>query len=111
MNGAAFLTYVQQFLAPELSPGDIVICDNLASHKVSGVARAIADRGAQILYLPAYSPDLNPIEMAFAKLKASLRQAAERSFEGLLSATASALGTFSSNHCANFFRHANYATN
>lgn len=111
MNGAAFLTYVQKILAPELSPGDIVICDNLASHKVSGVAQAIAQRGAQILYLPAYSPDLNPIEMAFSKLKALLRQAAERTWEGLQSATSDALKSFSPTQCANFFNHANYATN
>ena len=111
MNGPAFLAYVEQFLAPELAPGDIVICDNLASHKVSGVAQAIEARGARLLYLPAYSPDLNPIEMAFAKLKAHLRHAAQRTFEGLQRATVQALDSFSSEHCINFFRHANYATN
>jgi transposase len=111
MNGPAFLAYVEQFLAPELAPGDIVICDNLASHKVSGVAQAIAARGARLLYLPAYSPDLNPIEMAFAKLKAHLRHAAQRTFEGLHTAAAQALDSFSSAQCANFLRHANYATN
>jgi transposase len=111
MNGAAFLAYVEQFLAPELGPGDIVICDNLASHKVSGVAQAIAARGAELVYLPAYSPDLNPIEMAFSKLKAFLRQASQRTFEGLHTATANALDAFSPTHCSNFFRHAQYATN
>ena len=111
MNGPAFLAYVEQFLAPELAPGDMVICDNLACHKVSGVAQAIAARGAHLLYLPAYSPDLNPIEMAFAKLKAHLRHAAQRSFDGLQAALAQALDSFSSDHCTNFFRHANYATN
>ena len=111
MNGSAFLTYVKEHLAPELNAGDIVICDNLASHKVSGVAQAIEERGAQIVYLPPYSPDLNPIEMAFAKLKASLRQAAQRTLEGLLEAVATALKSFSPDHCANFFRHAKYATN
>jgi transposase len=110
MNGDAFLAYVEQFLAPELTAGDIVICDNLASHKVHGVAQAIAARGASLQYLPPYSPDLNPIEMAFAKLKAHLRESAERSFEGLHTATAKALDSFSPAHCANFFRHANYAT-
>jgi transposase len=111
MNGAAFLAYVEQFLAPELGPDDVVICDNLASHKVSGVAQAIEARGARLVYLPAYSPDLNPIEMAFAKLKAFMRQAAQRTFEGLQAATANALDEFSPSHCANFFRHAQYATN
>ncbi|MDB6068922.1 MAG: superendonuclease family protein [Verrucomicrobiales bacterium] len=111
MNGPAFLAWVTQFLAPELRPGDIVICDNLSSHKVAGVAQAIEARGARLLYLPAYSPDLNPIEMAFAKLKAFLRQAAQRSYEGLESATADALESFTPDHCANFLRHANYATN
>jgi len=111
MNGPAFLAYIEQFLAPELGPGDIVICDNLSSHKVAGVAEAITARGARLLYLPAYSPDLNPIEMAFAKLKAFLRQAAQRSYEGLETATANALESFTPAHCANFFHHANYATN
>jgi transposase len=111
MNGPAFLAYVEQMLAPELAPGDMVICDNLASHKVNGVAQAIAARGATLHYLPAYSPDLNPIEMAFAKLKAHMRKAAVRTFEGLHTATALALDSFSSSHCSNFFRHANYATN
>lgn len=111
MNGAAFLAYVEQFLAPELEPGDMVICDNLASHKVHGVEQAINARGARLIYLPAYSPDLNPIEMAFAKLKAHLRQSAQRTLEGLQNATAKALDSFSPAHCANFFRHANYATN
>jgi transposase len=110
MNGPAFLAYVEQFLAPELGPGDIVICDNLSSHKVSGVVQAIEARGAHLLYLPAYSPDLNPIEMAFAKLKAFLRQSAQRTFQGLQDATAKALDSFSPAHCSNFFRHACYAT-
>jgi transposase len=110
MNGVAFLAYVEQFLAPELGPGDIVICDNLASHKVSGVAQAIAARGAELVYLPAYSPDLNPIEMAFSKLKSFVRHASQRTFEGLHTATANALDTFTPTHCSNFFRHAQYAT-
>jgi len=110
MEGAMFLAYVQQVLAPELQAGDIVICDNLSSHKVAGVSQAIETREASLLYLPAYSPDLNPIEMAFSKLKAHLRQASKRSFEGLLKATASALDTFSPAHCYNFFRHAQYAS-
>lgn len=111
MNGPAFLAYVQQFLAPELGPGDLVICDNLASHKVSGVAQAIEARGARLMYLPAYSPDLNPIEMAFAKLKAFLRKSAERTLDMLERATVRALDSFTKTQCSNFFRHANYATN
>jgi len=111
MDGGLFLTYLQRVLGPELRRGDLVICDNLASHKVKGVAEALAACGATIAYLPAYSPDLNPIEMAFAKLKAQLRQAAARTWNSLIAATAHALDSFSAAHCRNFFRHANYATN
>ena len=85
MTGAAFLAYVEQFLAPTLAPGDVVVLDNLAAHKVAGVAEAIAAAGASILYLPPYSPDLNPIEQLFAKLKALLRKAAARTKEALWS--------------------------
>ena len=81
MNGAAFLAYVQQVLAPELKPGDIVIMDNLSSHKGPAVRAAIEAAGAHLLYLPPYSPDFNPIENAFAKLKALLRKAAERTID------------------------------
>ncbi len=111
MDGALFLTYALQVLGPELQEGDIVICDNLAAHKVQGVAKAIADRGASLHYLPAYSPDLNPIEMAFAKLKALLRQAAARTYEDLIAATAQALNSFSASECSHFLRHAQYASN
>lgn len=110
MDGNAFVEYVKQVLSPELKAGDMVICDNLSSHKVAGVREAIEARGAELLYLPAYSPDLNPIEMAFSKLKAILRQQAQRSFEGLLQATSIALDRFSPNECINFFNHANYAS-
>ena len=82
MNGAIFRAWIEQMLAPELRPGDIVIMDNLAAHKVDGIAQAITDRGAELRYLPPYSPDLNPIEQAFAKLKALLRKAAERTVDG-----------------------------
>ncbi len=111
MDGTLFLTYVRHVLGPELRPGDLVICDNLGSHKVSGVEEAIAACGAQLHYLPAYSPDLNPIEMAFSKLKAHVRQAAARTWDQLLQATAQALDTFSPQQCSNFFHHAQYATN
>lgn len=110
MDGALFLAYLREVLAPELAEGDLVICDNLSSHKVAGVAEAIAARGAQLRYLPAYSPDLNPIEMAFSKLKAHLRQAARRTWTGLIRATATALDTFTPAHCLNFLGHAQYAT-
>ena len=83
INGDWFLSYVEQVLAPTLSEGDIVIMDNLPAHKVTGIREAIEARDARLLYLPAYSPDLNPIEQAFAKLKALLRKAAARSIESL----------------------------
>ena len=111
MDGLLFRTYIEQVLAPELRPGDVVICDNLSCHKVSGVRQAIEQRGARLLYLPAYSPDLNPIEMAFAKLKSALRGASQTTFEGLVAAVAIALDSFSPDHCLNFFRHASYASN
>jgi len=111
MDGVAFLAYIEQILCPELLPGDIVICDNLSSHKVAGVREAIDAVSASLLYLPAYSPDLNPIEMAFSKLKSALRLAAERSFDGLARATSLALASFTPSHCLNFFRHAQYTTN
>ena len=89
MEGAMFLACVQNILAPELHRGDLVICDNLSSHKVAGVGEAIEACGAQLLYLPAYSPDLNPIELAFAKLKAFLRQRAQRTRSASLRAGSS----------------------
>lgn len=110
IDGLLFLTYLDKVLGPELLPGDVVICDNLSSHKVSGVRETLEKRGARLLYLPAYSPDLNPIEMAFSKLKAALRRAAQTTFEGLIEAVKNALNTFSSSHCSNFFRHASYAS-
>jgi transposase len=82
MNGDAFLAYVEQVLVPTLRPGDIVVMDNLRAHKVPGVRQIIEAAGAKLLYLPPYSPDFNPIEQLFAKLKALLRKAAERSIEG-----------------------------
>ena len=97
-------------LAPELHRGDLVVCDNLSSHKVSGVREAIEHCGAELLYLPACSPGLNPIELAFAKLKAFLRQRAQRTFAGLRRATAQALDSFTPAHCTHFFHHATYAT-
>jgi transposase len=110
MNGAAFKAYVEQVLAPTLSPGDIVVMDNLPSHKVAGVREAIKAAGAFLLYLPPYSPDLNPIELAFAKLKALLRQAAARTIEELWQVIAQALDAFTPGECQNFIRHAGYGS-
>ena len=108
MNGTIFRTYVDQVLAPELRPGDIVIMDNLASHKVAGVRDAIEAHGARLLYLPPYSPDLNPIEQLFAKLKTLLRAAAERSVEALWSTIGRLLDRFSSHECANYLANGGY---
>jgi transposase len=108
MNGNAFLAYTEQVLAPTLKPDDIVVLDNLSAHKVPGVREAIEATGARLLYLPPYSPDFNPIEQLFAKLKALLRKAAERSVEGLWSRIAVLLSAFAPEECANYFRNAGY---
>ncbi len=111
MNGDGFLTYITQVLAPVLVPGDIVVCDNLSSHKVAGVAAAIEEVGAQLCYLPPYSPDLNPIEMVFSKLKAYMRKRSARKFPQLMQALVEALDTFTPEQCKNFLKHSQYATN
>ena len=108
MNGDAFRAYSEQILAPTLAPGDIVIMDNLGSHKVAGVREAIEARGASLIYLPPYSPDLNPIEQSFAKLKALIRKAAARSREALWNAIGDFLGRFAPQECANYFAKAGY---
>jgi transposase len=110
MDRAAFTIYIEQCLGPTLSPGDIVIADNLSSHKGPAITAAIERRGAKLLYLPPYSPDLNPIEMAFAKLKAYLRSAAARTFKALQTRLKAALPTFLPEHCLNFFRHCKYSS-
>ena len=110
MNGEAFLVYVEKVLAPSLSEGDIVVIDNLPAHKVEGIRAAIEARGAILLYLPPYSPDLNPIEMAFAKLKTLLRKTAARTRDSLWDAIANVLGAFTPDECANYFAHAGYAS-
>ncbi len=109
MTGAAFRAYVEQLLAPSLRAGDIVIMDNLSCHKVCGVQQAIHERGAQIFYLPPYSPDLNPIEQSFAKLKARLRKAAERNVEALWHRIGTVLDEFHPTECANYLSNAGYA--
>jgi transposase len=103
MDGEMFLAYVRQLLCPTLRPGDIVILDNLSSHKVAGVKQAIAAAGATLLYLPPYSLDVNPIEKLFAKLKALLRKAAERSVDALWNEIGEVLNTLTSTECANHF--------
>ena len=108
MDGEAFLAWCEQMLCPLLWPGDVVIMDNLPAHKVAGIRQAIEAVGAILLYLPPYSPDFNPIENAFAKLKAHVRKTAARTVEALEAAVASALCTFNPDECANFFAHAGY---
>ena len=110
MNGVAFRAYVEQVLAPSLRPGDIVVMDNLPSHKVAGVRQAIKAAGAFLLYLPPYSPDLNPIELAFSKLKALLRKVAARTIEDLWQAIANLLDKFPPAECENFLRHTGYSS-
>ena len=110
MTGLAFRAYVEQCLAPALAPGDVVVLDNLAAHKIDGVRQAIAAAGASILYLPPYSPDFNPIEQLFAKLKALLRKAAARTKEELWSTIGRLLDTCPSTECANYLRHCGYGS-
>ncbi|XYD06907.1 IS630 family transposase [Methylobacterium sp. NMS12] len=108
INRDAFQTYVERVLVPELTPGDTVVMDNLGSHKGPAVRAAIEAAGARLLFLPPYSPDFNPIEMAFSKLKALLRKAAERTVEGLWTAIGQLIDTITPDECANFFRAAGY---
>jgi transposase len=108
MNRSAFLAYVQQVLVPTLVPGDIVLADNLPAHKGPLVRKAVAAAGASLVFLPAYSPDFNPIENAFAKLKALLRKAAERTIRGLWHLIGQLINTFTPQECANYFAAAGY---
>jgi len=108
MNRSVFLAYVTQVLVPELRPGDVVILDNLPAHKGGRVREAIEAAGATLLYLPPYSPDFNPIENAFAKLKALLRKAAERTINGLWAAIGRLIDLFTPQECANYFAAAGY---
>ena len=108
INGDAFEVYVAQILVPELRPGDVVIMDNLSSHKRPKVVELIAAAGASVLYLPPYSPDFNPIEKAFSKLKALLRKAAERTVEGLWTAIGHLIDLFEPNECRNHFTSCGY---
>ena len=109
MDGDCFLAYLDQVLAPTLQVGDIVVMDNLGSHHVEGVRERIEAAGAQLWYLPPYSPDLNPIELWFAKLKALLRTARRRTVEELWTEVGACLSRFSATECRNYFRHCGYA--
>lgn len=110
IDGASFLAYIEQILVPTLRPGDIVIVDNLGAHKVAGVRTAIERADARLWYLPPYSPDLNPIELCFAKLKAIVRAARCRSIETLWPLLGESLKHFSPDECRNYFRHCGYST-
>lgn len=110
MNGEAFLVYVRDFLCPTLAPGDIVIADNLGSHKIASAHELIEAKGAELRFLPPYSPDLNPIEKLFAKLKALLRKAARRTLDALWEEIGKLLDTFSPQECANYFKSSGYVS-
>lgn len=108
MDGESFRAYVEQFVVPILRQGDTVMMDNLPSHKVAGVREAIEGAGAELRYLPSYSPDFNPIEQFFAKLKALLRKAAARTLEALIAAIADALTKVSPHECENYLANQGY---
>jgi transposase len=108
INGEAFLAYVETFLVPTLKEGDVVVLDNLGSHRGKRVRKAIRAAGARLIFLPKYSPDLNPIEQVFSKLKHMLRKDQARSYDDLLAATAELLDTYSPDECANYLRNSGY---
>ena len=108
INGQRFLAWVDQALTPTLKPGDIVVMDNLSAHKVAGVRQAIEAKGAKIAYLPPYSPDLNPIEQLFAKLKHLLRKTKARTVDALWAAIGQLLEQFQPNECANYLKNSGY---
>lgn len=110
MDGEAFAAYVAHVLAPELTPGTVVILDNLATHKNAAAARAMRDAGCWLLFLPPYSPDLNPIEMAFSKLKAHLRRIGARTFTDMFHALTEICDLFSPGECRNYFKAAGYVS-
>ncbi len=111
IDGESFAIYVEKVLLPTLQPGDIVIMDNLGSHKGKIIRRLIRSVGAKLLFLPKYSPDLNPIEQVFAKLKHLLRNAAARTVETVCAAIGELLGGFTKDECANYFKNSGYAPN
>lgn len=110
MTGEIFRAYVEQFLVPTLRRNDVVVMDNFAAHKVAGIREAIEKAGATIRYLPKYSPDLNPIELPYSKFKALLRKVAARTVRGLYRTIRSFVPRLKAQECANYFRHAGYAS-
>lgn len=108
INGRVFLAWVKQDLVPALREGDVVVMDNLSSHKVAGVVEAIEAAGAEVRYLPPYSPDLNPIELAFSKFKRRLRDGAKRTADALVDLCGRVLDLFTEAECRNYFRHCGY---
>jgi transposase len=110
INGTSFRAYVEQMLVPTLSPGDVVVLDNLGSHKGKAIRRAIRAVGAKLFFLPPYSPDLNPIEQVFSKLKTLLRKADERTHPGTWQRIGHLLAEFTPNECANYFKNSGYAS-
>ena len=108
INGEVFLTWVRQILVPVLKPGDVVIMDNLGSHRSKAVRRAIRQAGAKFLFLPKYSPDLNPIEQVFSKLKHLLRKTQARSYDAILAAIGALLGAFAPQEYANYLKNCGY---
>ena len=110
MNGVIFKAYVEQALVPALKPGDIVIMDNLPAHKIIGARQAIEAVGAELLFLPPYSPDFNPIELAFSKLKAFLRKQAQRTRDGLWQAIGQSIDHYQPHECKAYFKHAGYVS-
>jgi len=108
MDGPSFLAYVEQILVPTLRKGDTIFMDNLRTHKIDGVRQAVEAVGAKVRYLPAYSPDLNPIELAFSKLKAALRKGAARTVTALMTLIRKLIKKYPFSQCANYFRHAGY---
>ena len=110
INGVSFRAYIDQILVPSLKPGDIVIMDNLGSHKSGAIRKSIRAAGARLFFLPPYSPDLNPIEQVFAKLKTLLRKAEERTIEGVWKTIGSLLECFTPAECSNYFRNSGYAS-
>jgi transposase len=110
MNGPAFAAYIREVLIPEINPGTVVILDNLATHRNKEAANALRDHGCWFLYLPPYSPDLNPIEMAFSKLKAHLRRMGARTFIELFDALGDICNLYTPDECWNYFKHAGYVS-
>ena len=108
INGRSFKAYIEQFLVPTLMPGDVVVADNLGSHKVAGVREAIEARGASLMFLPPYSPDLNPIEQVFSKLKTLLRRAEPRSRETLWQTIGKTLSMYKPEECRNYLANSGY---